>query len=127
MDKELLEELNEMIDNGCSMVEVFEYIEDNTDEDPTLYIMALMQKGRHEMIKRLLSDLRKWSEFDRELEVNKDKDITQDMCDRYCKITETALEALRQYDKDKYNWYGLNGTIGNEIELFADAIECYLQ
>ena len=79
------------------------------------------------MIKRLLSDLRKWSEFDRELEVNKDKDITQDMCDRYCKITETALETLRQYDEDKYNWYGLNGTLGNEIELFADAIECYLQ
>lgn len=79
------------------------------------------------MIKRLLSDLRKWSEFDRELEVNKDKDITQDMCDRYCKITETALEALRQHDEDKYNWYGLNGTLGNEIELFADAIECYLQ
>ena len=79
------------------------------------------------MIKRLLSDLRKWSEFDRELEVNKDKDITQDMCDRYCKITETALEALRQYDEDKYNWYGLNGTLGNEIELFVDAIECYLQ
>ena len=49
------------------------------------------------------------------------------MCDRYCKITETALEALRQYDEDKYNWYGLNGTLGNEIELFVDAIECYLQ
>ena len=45
MDRELLEELNEMIDNGCSMAEVFEYIEDSTDEDPTLYIMALMQKG----------------------------------------------------------------------------------
>ena len=42
MDRELLEELNEMIDSGCSMAEVFEYIEDNTDEDPTLYIMALM-------------------------------------------------------------------------------------
>ena len=42
MDKELLEELNEMIDNGCGMVEIFEHIEDNTDEDPTLYIMALM-------------------------------------------------------------------------------------
>ena len=79
------------------------------------------------MIKRLLSDLREWSEFYRELEVNKDNDITQDMCDRYCKITETALEALRQYDEDKYNWYGLNGTLGNEIELFADVIECYLQ
>ena len=42
MDRELLEELNEMIDNGCDMVEAFEHIEDNTDEDPTLYIMALM-------------------------------------------------------------------------------------
>lgn len=42
MDEELLEELSEMIDNGCSMVEVFEYIEDNTDEDPCIYIDALM-------------------------------------------------------------------------------------
>ena len=47
------------------------------------------------MIENLLTDLRSWSEFDRELEVNKDKEITQDMCDRYCKITETALEVLR--------------------------------
>lgn len=78
------------------------------------------------MIENLLKDLRSWSEFDREVEVNKDKEITQDMCDRYCKITETALEVLREHDEDKYNWYDLNGTIGNEIELFADAIECYL-
>ena len=42
MDEDLLEELSEMIDNGCSMVEVFEYIEDNTDEDPCIYIDALM-------------------------------------------------------------------------------------
>ena len=42
LDEELLEELSEMIDNGCSMVEVFEYIEDNTDEDPTEYITKLM-------------------------------------------------------------------------------------
>ena len=42
MDEELLEELSEMIDNGASMVEVFEYIEDNTDEDPTEYIAKLM-------------------------------------------------------------------------------------
>ena len=45
MDEELLEELSEMIDNGSSMIEVFEYIEDNTDEDPTAYIFALMQEG----------------------------------------------------------------------------------
>lgn len=42
MDEELLEELSEMIDNGCGIVEVFEYIEDNTDEDPTEYIAKLM-------------------------------------------------------------------------------------
>ena len=42
MDEDLLEELSEMIDNGASMVEVFEYIEDNTDEDPTEYIAELM-------------------------------------------------------------------------------------
>lgn len=42
MDEELLETLSEMIDNGASMIEVFEYIEDNTDEDPCLYISNLM-------------------------------------------------------------------------------------
>ena len=31
MDRELLEELNEMIDNGCSMAEVFEYIEEHPE------------------------------------------------------------------------------------------------
>lgn len=42
MDEDLLEELSEMIDNGASMIEVFEYIEGNTDEDPTIYINNLM-------------------------------------------------------------------------------------
>lgn len=82
------------------------------------------------MIKRLLSDLRTWSEFDKELnkrlEANKDTDITQDMCDRYLEIIELALEVIKRYDEDKYSWYDLNGTIGNEVKLFADAIECYL-
>ena len=42
MNTELLEELNELIDNGAGMIEVFEYIQDNTDEDPAKYIEALM-------------------------------------------------------------------------------------
>ena len=78
------------------------------------------------MMKRLLADLREWSEFDRELEVNSDKAITQDMCDRYCEITKTALDVLKEYSADKYSWYELYGTTGNEIELFADAIEAVL-
>ena len=78
------------------------------------------------MMKRLLADLRAWSEFDRELEVNSDKDITQDMCDKYCEITKTALDVLKEYSADKYIWYELYGTTGNEIELFADAIEAVL-
>ena len=78
------------------------------------------------MMKRLLADLREWSEFDRELELNKDKDITQDMCDRYCEITKTALDVLKEYSAGKYIWYELYGTTGNEIELFADAIEAVL-
>ena len=41
MNAELVEELNELIDNGAGMLEVFEYIQDNTDEDPTIYISAL--------------------------------------------------------------------------------------
>ena len=78
------------------------------------------------MMKRLLADLRAWSEFDRELAVNSDKDITQDMCDRYCEITKTALDVLKEHSADKYSWYELYGTTGNEIELFADAIEAVL-
>ena len=42
MNAELLEEINELIDNGAGMIEVFEYIQDNTDEDPAKYIEALM-------------------------------------------------------------------------------------
>ena len=38
MNTELLEEINELIDNGAGMIEVFEYIQDNTDEDATKYI-----------------------------------------------------------------------------------------
>ena len=38
MNAELLEEINELIDNGAGMIEIFEYIQDNTDEDPTKYI-----------------------------------------------------------------------------------------
>ena len=29
MDEDLLEEIREMIDNGCGTLEIFEYIEDN--------------------------------------------------------------------------------------------------
>ena len=38
MNAELLEEINELIDNGAGMIEIFEYIQDNTDEDATKYI-----------------------------------------------------------------------------------------
>lgn len=35
MDKEeLIETVNDMIDNGSAMVDVLEFIEDNTDLDP---------------------------------------------------------------------------------------------
>lgn len=41
MDKsELIEIINEMISNGCGMIEVFEFIEDNTDLDPAEIIMG---------------------------------------------------------------------------------------
>lgn len=43
MDKdELIEIIDEMINNGCGMVEVFEFIEDNTDLDPAEIIMGVM-------------------------------------------------------------------------------------
>ena len=41
MNAELLEEINELIDNGAGMIEVFEYIQDNTDEVPTKYIIHI--------------------------------------------------------------------------------------
>ena len=43
MDKnELIEIVNDMIDNGCGMIEVFEFIEDNSDFDPSEIIMRCM-------------------------------------------------------------------------------------
>ena len=33
---------------------------------------------------------------------------------------------LKEYSAAKYSWYELYGTTGNEIELFADAIEAVL-
>ena len=42
MTTELLEEINELIDNGAGMIEIFEYKQDNTDEDPVKYIKELM-------------------------------------------------------------------------------------
>ena len=41
MNEQLLEELNELMDNGAGMIEIFEYIQDNTDEDPAKYISLL--------------------------------------------------------------------------------------
>ena len=41
MNKQLLEELEELMDNGAGMIEIFEYIQDNTDEDPAKYISLL--------------------------------------------------------------------------------------
>lgn len=32
---EILKECSEMIDNGADQVEIFEWVEDNTDFDPT--------------------------------------------------------------------------------------------
>lgn len=39
--KEIIEECEVLIDNGADMVEVFEWIEDNTDLDPTEIIHEL--------------------------------------------------------------------------------------
>lgn len=40
-DTEFLDEVNELIENGAGMIEVYEYIQDNTDVDPLLVIEAL--------------------------------------------------------------------------------------
>lgn len=41
LDQDLLEELEEMYENGAGSIEIYEYIEDNTDQDPCLYISEL--------------------------------------------------------------------------------------
>lgn len=42
LDQDLLDELIEMFENGAGSVEIWEYIEDNTDQDPCLYIQEMM-------------------------------------------------------------------------------------
>ena len=39
--EELIEELEILIENGADMVEVFEWVEDNTDSDPTEMVTKL--------------------------------------------------------------------------------------
>lgn len=41
LDEELLEELNDMLESGCGCIEVLEWLQDNTDLDPFLYISKL--------------------------------------------------------------------------------------
>lgn len=40
--KELIENLEEMSECGCGVVEMWEFIEDNSDLDPTEFAMYLM-------------------------------------------------------------------------------------
>lgn len=40
-DEEFLEEVNELMENGAGMIEVFEYIQDHTDVDPFYVIEQL--------------------------------------------------------------------------------------
>ena len=42
--KEIINECLEMIDNGADMVEIFEWVEDNTDLDPALIIDEIYKK-----------------------------------------------------------------------------------
>lgn len=42
--KEVLKECKELMDNGCDMVEIFEWIEDNTDFDPAEIIDEIYKK-----------------------------------------------------------------------------------
>lgn len=41
LDLDLLDDITEMFENGCGSIEILEYIEDNTDLDPCLYIEEL--------------------------------------------------------------------------------------
>lgn len=42
--KELIQECIQLIEEGCDIVEVFEYIEDNSDLDPTEIIDIIYRK-----------------------------------------------------------------------------------
>lgn len=82
-----------------------------------------------ELLHKLLEDMRQFADIDRRIELcyNKDKEPSQDMLDEYCKTTELALQTLEKYDEDLYNEYCNQGTIGNEIELFADVLKYVIE
>ena len=42
--KEIIKECQEMIDNGADMVEIFEWVEDNTDLDPAKTIDEIYKR-----------------------------------------------------------------------------------
>ena len=42
--KEVIKECQEMIDNGADMIEIFEWVEDNTDLDPAEIVDSLYKK-----------------------------------------------------------------------------------
>lgn len=40
--EEIIEELEQMRDNGCGVVEMWEFVEENTDLDPTIFADYLL-------------------------------------------------------------------------------------
>lgn len=40
--EEIIEEVEELMENGAGIVEIFEYIQDNTDIDPAIIIEKLV-------------------------------------------------------------------------------------
>lgn len=42
--KELIKECEQFIEEGCDIVEIFEYIEDNSDLDPTEIVDIIYRK-----------------------------------------------------------------------------------
>lgn len=40
--EELIEEVEQLMENGAGIIEIFEYIQDNTDVDPALIIEKLV-------------------------------------------------------------------------------------
>ena len=40
--EELVDEVEQLMENGEGIIEIFEYIQDNTDEDPALIIEKLV-------------------------------------------------------------------------------------
>ena len=80
------------------------------------------------MLKRLLQDMKDFADIDREIQLcyDRNEEPAQEQLDKYCETTALAMQILEEHNEDLYNEYSNKGTIGNEMYLFVDVIECLI-